>query len=228
MARTQDPVRLPQTVSWSRTSYTDSPCARLRGRDTILTELYGKVTMADTQRTLQALRALLADNTSQAISPQDIRDFLETFIPGHASAYISSTAATVLSDTSTWIQVAGTYSLSSEQKNWNQAVAGQLDYDGPEDRLVTINCGISMTCVSNNQTVEIGIGKNGTIWTPSIGQRKVGTGADVGRAAITAQLRVVSGDYLSVMWRNITGANNLTAEAMTVGLFDAPIEVSAT
>ena len=37
--------------------------------------------MADTARTLAALQALLADNTSAAISPQDIRDFLVSVFP---------------------------------------------------------------------------------------------------------------------------------------------------
>ena len=36
--------------------------------------------MTDTARTLAAVKALLADNTSGAISPQDIRDFLESIV----------------------------------------------------------------------------------------------------------------------------------------------------
>jgi len=36
--------------------------------------------MADTIRTLSALQTLLADNTSQGISPQDLRDFLITAV----------------------------------------------------------------------------------------------------------------------------------------------------
>ena len=35
--------------------------------------------MADTARTLAELQALLADNSSGAISPQDLRDFLQTY-----------------------------------------------------------------------------------------------------------------------------------------------------
>ena len=35
--------------------------------------------MADTSRTLAELQTLLADNSSGAISPQDLRDFLETY-----------------------------------------------------------------------------------------------------------------------------------------------------
>lgn len=47
--------------------------------------------MADTSRTLAALQTLLADNTSNAISPQDIRDFLVSAMGGYGM--ISTTGA---------------------------------------------------------------------------------------------------------------------------------------
>lgn len=41
--------------------------------------------MPDTQRDLTSLQALLADNTSGAISPQDLRDFLVSALGGYGS-----------------------------------------------------------------------------------------------------------------------------------------------
>lgn len=46
--------------------------------------------MADTQRTLSALVALLADNTSQDISAQDLRDFLVSALIGRVTTYTAS------------------------------------------------------------------------------------------------------------------------------------------
>ncbi len=46
--------------------------------------------MADTQRTLSALVALLADNTAQDISAQDLRDFLVSALIGRVTTYTAS------------------------------------------------------------------------------------------------------------------------------------------
>lgn len=57
--------------------------------------------MADTSRTLAALQALLADNTSGAISPQDLRDMLLSLASGYGSITVlnGSTAQTSISAT---------------------------------------------------------------------------------------------------------------------------------
>ena len=48
--------------------------------------------MADTPRQLTALKALLADNTAGAISPQDLRDFLVTALGTYAIISVDSGA----------------------------------------------------------------------------------------------------------------------------------------
>jgi hypothetical protein len=57
--------------------------------------------MADTQRDLAALQALLADNTSGDISPQDVRDFLVTVFGCYGEMQVTdgSTAQSSLSST---------------------------------------------------------------------------------------------------------------------------------
>jgi hypothetical protein len=49
--------------------------------------------MADTRRTLAALQALLADNTSQDISPQDVRDMLVSCFPTGMRLLATATAS---------------------------------------------------------------------------------------------------------------------------------------
>jgi hypothetical protein len=44
--------------------------------------------MADTQRTLSAILALLADNTGQAISPQDLRDAIVSLFANYGMIYV--------------------------------------------------------------------------------------------------------------------------------------------
>ncbi len=54
--------------------------------------------MADTLRTLSALLALLADNTSGAISPQDLRDFLVSVAGYRYGRAVSTGQALTLDD----------------------------------------------------------------------------------------------------------------------------------
>ena len=49
--------------------------------------------MAETERTLAALQALLADNTTQAISAQDLRDLMITALGGYASISVDAGSA---------------------------------------------------------------------------------------------------------------------------------------
>lgn len=48
--------------------------------------------MTDTQRSLSTLLDLAADNTSKAISPQDIRDFFVSALGGYGSIYVEAGA----------------------------------------------------------------------------------------------------------------------------------------
>jgi len=181
--------------------------------------------MAETQRTLASVLTLLADNTSGAISPTDLRDAVETLRPGHGEIYISSSAATTLSDTTTWVEAAGTYTLSTSPTAhwWAEATNARLNYTGVADSLAEVSASVSMTSGSSTQDIEIGIGKNGTILTPSIVRRKIGTGSDVGAAPIVAQVDVSTTDYLSIMIRNITAANNVTLDLANLCVKSSPL-----
>lgn len=177
--------------------------------------------MADTMRTLAALASLLADNSTGLISPQDLRDALLASIPpGHGEISVTSPSATTLSDTSTWVQVAGTYALTSGAMHWEMTSNGRLYYTGAEDRMCHIALSVSMTCGSSNQVTEWGVGKNGTILTPSIVQRKIGTGTDVGSTAVHAFTTISNGQYLTGLCRNTTGANNVTATTLNLFVMD--------
>lgn len=64
--------------------------------------------MADTQRSKSALQTILADNSTKAISPQDLRDLMESCHFSYGSMYISSSAATTISVAGTYVKAAGT------------------------------------------------------------------------------------------------------------------------
>jgi len=170
--------------------------------------------MADTQQTLTALLALLADNITEAISAQDVRDIVETLRNGHGEISVSITS------TSSYFPDAGTYTLSANDHNWDMSTNGQLRYIGTAPRAMIANCSFSMTSAGNNQVAELVITKNGTPLTPSVVRRKIGTGSDVGTGALHAFTSVVNGDYLDVRIRNTTSTANLTLETCNLFAMD--------
>lgn len=177
--------------------------------------------MADTMRSLATLATLLADNSTGDISPQDLRDgLLATVQPGHGEIYVSSPVATTFGDTSTWVQVAGSYAISSPATNWAMTQNGRLYYTGAADRVLHIAMSISMTADNNNQVTNFGVGKDGTILTPSIIQRKIGTGADVGSTAAHAFTTISNGSYIAAMCRNTTSTASVTATTLNLFVMD--------
>lgn len=174
--------------------------------------------MADTMRSLSELGTLLADNAAGNISPQDLRDaVLATVQPGHGEIYISSSAETSIAGVDTWTDVSGTFTLSANAMNWDMNTNGQLRYTGAADRVAHIAMSFSMTAAANNKNISLGVAKNGTIITPSIVNRQIGTGTDEGTGAVHAFINMSTNDYLTAEVRNNTDAVNVTLT--TINLF---------
>lgn len=167
--------------------------------------------MADTKRSLADIYTLLANNSSGAISAQDMRDAIITLASDHGEIHVTSASATTISDTTSYFDAAGTYALDSGV-DWDMDTNGQLRYTGTPDRYVEATASFSVTAATNNQVLHFGIAKNGTELTASDIQRKVGTGADVGAGMVHGFTTVSTNDYLTVEVRNETSAANVTFE----------------
>lgn len=167
--------------------------------------------------TLAQNLAALADNTSKAISAEDIRNLASSIVPGHGTIYISSSSATTISDTTTYFKVAGT-TTSRTLKNFSMPTDGRLTYTGTPDIHVHVTASLSFTTASNSQIIHVRIGKNGSATgadsVASEVQGKVGTGADVGDHAVHYDTMLSNGDYLEVFVRNESSASNLTMANM--------------
>ena len=179
--------------------------------------------MVDTKRTLTAIYALLADNTTGLISPQDIRDTVATLAPGHGELSITASAATTISTADTFTAVAGTYALSGNAMNWDMNTNGQLRYTGTPDRVVHIANSLSFTTAGNNKVMEIAVAKNGTPIASSTVSRKTGTSGDVGSTAVHAFTSVSTNDYLTVMISNTTDTVDSTVTYLNLFAMDMPI-----
>ena len=179
--------------------------------------------MADTQRTLTQILALLADNATGDISAQDMRDTVVSLASDHAGLYISTSATTTISTVDVWVDEGSTWTLSADSHNFSEDTNGRLQYDGDASRHVHITASASVTSDGNAKTYEFGIAKNGTIYTPSISQRRIVIGTEVGDASVTAMIPMDPGDYLTLQIRNITDDTNATitkANIVAMGMIE--------
>lgn len=173
--------------------------------------------MADTRRTLSDLQTLLADNTTGAISAQDIRDVLFSASPPHATMYITSPAATTVSQTSTYVKVAGT-TASTYLKEFDMPANNRLRYIGTP--VIHVHCAITVdvTTASNNQLASFRIAKNGVATgddaVASTVDHKTGASTDVISTALHYDTMMSYGDYLELFCANETTASNMTIPHM--------------
>ena len=136
---------------------------------------------------------------------------------GHGEIYVTTPAATTISDTITYVQAAGTYALTTFSTDWDMNTNGQMRYIGTDNRDADVAITFSMTAAANNKVFSFGVAKNGTLITPSRIQRKQGTGADVGAAAVHGFVQVETNDYITLVVRGDTDTTDITF--VTVDLF---------
>ncbi len=181
--------------------------------------------MADVQRSVSAILALLADNANLRISEQDVRDAFVSWRNGHGQIYVaaSDSAAVTISNNSDYFEAtAPVWTLSAGAHWFDESDGnGRLTYIGVAGIVVHVSCTISMTG-TNAQVTHWRIGKNGTTDAASEVQRKIGTGADVGSTALHLVTTMSTGDHLSLFVRNATGSNNVTLEAANLQVMTMP------
>lgn len=167
--------------------------------------------MADTQRTVSFLQGLLADNTSNDISEQDLRDFLVSCQVNCGQLYVSSSSATTVGSSSTWYEAAGTFTLGASAKNYSKAANNRLQYDGTPTQLSLVVAHFTLSCASSSQTLGVGVAKNGTVLTGADVRFYINaTGTDTQSGCVVALTSAATGDYFGIWVRNDTGANNVT------------------
>lgn len=182
--------------------------------------------MPDIQQTVAAITTLFADNTTRAISPQDLRDGFLSWRNAHGQLFVAAAdaAAVTISDTSSYFEVSNpVWTESSGLHLFNESGgSGRLTYIGIVPTVVHVACSISMTSGSNNQVTHWRIGLTGATDPASEVQRKIGTGTDVGSTALHLVTTMSNNDYLSLFVRNATGSNNVTVEVANIQVMTMP------
>lgn len=183
--------------------------------------------MAQTQNTVSGVWTLLADNTTGAISPRDLRDALETWRPRHGQIYVAAADSgdiTISNSNDYFEATAMTWTLSSGAHEFDESDGnGRLTYTGAQDIMCHIACTISVTSTGSNQVIHWRIGVSGTTNAASEVQRKIGTGADVGSTALHLIASLSTGDHVSLFARNATSATNVTLECANIQIMSMPM-----
>jgi len=181
--------------------------------------------MADTQRTIAGLIALLPDNTTGDISPQDLRDLVVSMKPGFGEMYISSPASTTINTPGTFEKIAGTTLLSSTPTpvNWSMPANNRLQYDGVADRIVRVSCAISATIDgSTNKETRFRLGKGGTTHADTEGQQFFVVNAQVENITLLGVFQVSTGNYIEAFCTNVTDTTGVTVQSMVMDAMSFP------
>jgi len=185
--------------------------------------------MVDTSRTVSDLATNLFQDGQAAgsITPQDLRDFIETCQTKQGSIYVSSPASTTISVAGTYVEgTAGTWTLSTAPaaNEFDENTDGRLRYTGTP----TINClflasaSLEIDTSIVNKEFGLAIHKNGTLIT---GTKIVGfspaTTVNSVNLVTFGYASMATNDYVSIFVANIDSTDNLTirtAQVMGMGL----------
>ena len=139
--------------------------------------------MADTVRTRAAILALLADNTSKDISPQDLRDTVVSMFGVWSAIYVADGMIAQTGITTTPVKVSGFTT--------NVVGKGGMIPDHTDDSITIPVDGDYLVLAqiswsgSVNQQFEIHVAVD-TVESPFGTHRKIGAGGDVGSASAIA------------------------------------------
>lgn len=173
--------------------------------------------MTDTSRTVADLTTNLFQNGQAAgsITPQDLRDFIETCQTKQGSIYVSTPVSTSIAVAGTYVEGAGTYTLSTSPtaNEFDMSVNGRLRYIGTP----TVNCmftasaSLEINTAIINKEFGIAIHKNGTLIT---GTKMLGfspaTTVNSVNIHTMGYASMATNDYISVFVTNMDSTDNLT------------------
>jgi hypothetical protein len=166
--------------------------------------------MADIPRTKATLAVALADNTTGDISPQDLRDFMESMHLGYGGLYFATPAATTIGGAGTLVKAAGT-TVSAGSNRWTAATTNRLAYDSGEPSVTALICASATLQVATAAAeLTIGIAENGTIIAAteqSVDAQAAGESVNVTAFALVA---AAASDYYELWVANEDATDDVT------------------
>lgn len=135
----------------------------------------------------------------------------------HGECYISATGVTAA--TTSYKAVVATTWADGHLDLMTHGADGVLTYIGAETGHFLVTVVYSITSSANNKITTFALQKNGTSFlAKSEIQRKIGTGADVGAAALCSLVEFETGDTLQVVVKLDATTANLTVQKMNFSI----------
>lgn len=135
----------------------------------------------------------------------------------HGGIYVSSSAATTISDTTNYFAAAGTTTAQPDLNQFDMPANGRLRYTGKVPAHAHLVISTSLTSASNSQVVHLRIGyyddsaaTTTYLEHSEIDQKTQATGGDIIAAALHGDLVMEENDYIFCAIRNDTSSTNVT------------------
>jgi len=162
--------------------------------------------MADTIRTRAAVLTLLADNTSNDISPQDHRDGVVSMFGVYAMMSVQGNSTDLAPGSPSFPEL---FNIFDTQVSTGLTVDLVTNYrstvDTNSDGTFYFNFSTNFTGTNNAQVI-CALYKNGAITDFRL-ERKLSSGGDIGSASFCGIIDLVATDYVDIRW--LSGGTSL-------------------
>ena len=161
--------------------------------------------------------ALVDDNVSvtKKVTLTELRQGLDALCA--KGALSMTTPASVTVGAGVDAVAGGTTTLSADSNLFDMPANSRLRYTGTPTIKVVVSAALSITTDTNNIVTAMSIGKNGTIVSPSIISRKIGTGADVGAISLSWLVELATNDFVELFMSHDSGGNvGMTVEKLSL------------
>lgn len=177
--------------------------------------------MADTKRTITDLLTNLFQDgqSSGAITPQDMRDLIETMRTQWGGLYVSSSADTTISGAGTYVKAAGTTTLWSAVSpvGFDMPTDNRLRYTGTPTKDVLVFCSASVSAAGAATNKQLGLqlrDNDGLITGTTATGWSGGTTAKATNIVSMAVFEAETNDYVEAWVANIDSTDNVTVDDM--------------
>jgi hypothetical protein len=158
--------------------------------------------MADTARSLSDLQALLADNATGDISPQDLRDFLVTSLGVYGGIYVSDGAAAQGSIDTSYTKITGFAGDAASSDTTPDHTADTITIGVTGIYFVMANLSFSGTA---SVTFSVALYSQGVEQDIHFA-RTISTGGDVGAAGLSGLISLTAADVLDLRIKASSGS----------------------
>ncbi|MDZ7742982.1 MAG: hypothetical protein U5Q03_14920 [Bacteroidota bacterium] len=166
--------------------------------------------MTQTARTIAEILALAPNDTTRDISPRDLRDIIATLQVKYGELYITASAATTISDTTNFFDLAGTWMLGEAEQFNETGGNGRLTYVGTPTIEVFVWGMASINSAGTGDTAYMRLEKNGAD-LPGSESVEFEVGTAILEFTAFGILEMATDDYVNLAVRNETDTDDLTA-----------------